>query len=218
MPAITPVARHCVRAKRRRWLAAFFISLIAWELLAWGAARFLVAPADLPRADALVVLSGAADHVERAHWAAELWHQGRAARVLVTNDGTRAGWSESQQRNPYFFERSVEQLQRFGVPFEKIEVLRETVSSTYEEAMHLRQFAEANGLRSILVVTSAYHSRRALWTMRRVLDGSNIGVGLSPAPTGGETPAPSIWWFTVRGWKTVPVEYFKLVYYWMHYR
>lgn len=192
--------------------------LAALSLFAWGAARALIVRAELDRADAVAVLAGADAYVERTQRAAQLWREGRAPRVLLTNDNLRGGWSEAQQRNPMFVERAAEELRREGVPAGGIEVLPEAVSSTYEEALLLREFAVTHGLRSMLVVTSAYHSRRALWTLRRVFRGSGVEIGLDAPPPGRQSPRPATWWLSADGWRVVALEYPKLVYYWLKYR
>ncbi|HEX6625537.1 MAG TPA: YdcF family protein [Pyrinomonadaceae bacterium] len=202
----------------RRALAGVLLLLVAWELLAWGAARALMVRADIERADAVVVLSGSTSYVERARWAARLFREGRAPRVVLTNDGRRGGWSQSEERNPFFVERAVEELSRAGVPRGLIEVLPETVAGTHDEAVLLREYAASKGLRSVCVVTSAYHSRRALWTLRRAFEGSAVEVGLSAPPPGGLTPSPATWWFSASGWQVVAGEYLKFIYYWLYYR
>jgi uncharacterized SAM-binding protein YcdF (DUF218 family) len=207
------------RKKRlRRWLRLLGLSLAIWSLLAWGAARALVVHTELARADALVVLGGSATFMERTQRAAQLYGQGRASKIILTDDGGQSGWSSEQQRNPFFVERAVGELRRMGVPEQAIEVLPETVSSTYEEAMLLRDYAEGRCLHSMLVVTSAYHSRRALWTMRRVFEGSGVEIGLEAVAPGQQTPAPAAWWLRRRGWRMVAGEYLKIAYYWLRYR
>ncbi|HYO92630.1 MAG TPA: YdcF family protein [Pyrinomonadaceae bacterium] len=202
------------KVKVLRFLA---VLLVVWFLLAWIAARSLVVHADLPRADALLVLSGSSNYVERARWAARLYREGRAPLILLTDDGQQGGWSTEEQRNPFFVERAMKELKQSGVPAEKIEVLPGVVSSTYAEALSLREYASGRGLRSVLVVTSAYHSRRALWTMRRVMEGSNTEVGVDAPPAGGESPAPAVWWTNLRGWQMVAGEYPKMLYYHLRY-
>lgn len=201
----------------RSRLLCLLVALLVWELLAWSAASFLVTRSELASADVVVLLSGAEDYQERAQHAAGLWYERRAPRILVTNDGTRGPWSEPAQRNLFFYERSVNELEFDSVPPADIHVLPNVVESTYDEAKAVRAYAEANGIRSILVVTSAYHSRRALWTYRRVFSESQIQIGLSPAAYEGAAKR-AFWWLTISGWKTVPVEYVKLNYYWIHYR
>jgi len=172
----------------------------------------------LPRADAVAVLSGAAAYKERTAYAAELFRAGRAPRIVLTNDNYKGGWSPVEERNPFYYELETAELIRMGVPKERIVVILEPVDGTYEEARVLRRHAESNGLKSMLVVTSAYHSRRAWWTLRKVFSGADLSLGLESVPPGRQTPTPGFWWLQVRGWKEVPPEYLKLAYYWLSIR
>ena len=178
----------------------------------------LIVNAPLPHADAIAVLSGSAAYKERTRYAAQLFKGGYGQRIIVTNDYDQGAWSPVEERNPYYYELEVAELRAAGIPEDKIVVMLERVSGTSDEAALFRRYAETEGLHSILVVTSAYHSRRALWTLRKVFRGSNIVIGLEPVPTGFQTPSPIAWWLRVRGWKTVPVEYVKIVYYWLQFR
>lgn len=197
------------------WLRVALCLLLAWSLFAWGLARFLIVRAELSHADALVVLSGSSTYFERSRKAAQMWKSGRAPRVILTNDNQQGSWSSSKQRNPFFYEYSVAELLAAGVPRERIEVLSEPVSSTDEEALLLRQYALKENLQSLIVVTSSYHSRRALWILRRVFQDTGITIGLEPVPTGQQTPSPLLWWIHPRAWMLIPGEYVKAVYYWV---
>ena len=192
-------------------------ALAAWALGAWAAAGWLVVREELPRADALAVLAGSATYVERARRAAELYREGRAPRVVLTNDGQSGGYSAADDRNPLFVERAARELHAAGVPAEAIEVVPQTVTSTFDEAVQLRAHAEAHGYGALVVVTSAYQSRRALWTLRRVFEGSRVRVGVEPVEPGRQTPRPFTWWLYPLGWQLVPGEYVKLVYYCLFY-
>jgi uncharacterized SAM-binding protein YcdF (DUF218 family) len=211
MATVDTTRRGHVRARRLALFVA--IALAAWPLAAWAAARWLVVGCDLERADAVVVLSGSSTYRERARRAAEIYALGRAPLVVLTNDGQKSGWSVEAQRNPLFFERESEELTRRGVPAERIRVIEGEVASTYEEARRVREFAEANNLRSVIVVTAPYQTRRALWVMRRVSgeDGLRVAVD-APAP-GDESPRAALWWWHALGWRLVPGEYLKLAYY-----
>jgi len=81
---------------------------------------------------------------------------------------------------------------------DKIEIVPGRVVSTHDEAVHLRKYSQEHGLQSILVVTSVYQSRRALWTFRRVFKGSGIVIGLDPLAPGEQSPT-------------------SLIYYWVHH-
>jgi uncharacterized SAM-binding protein YcdF (DUF218 family) len=137
--------------------------------------------------------------------------------VILTNDGQRGGWSSAEQRNPFFVERAAEELRNAGVPAERIEALPQTVVSTREEAIALRDYATANGFKSLIVVTSAYHSRRALWILQRLFESSGIVIGVEPIPPGEQTAHFATWWLYPSGWRDVAGEYAKLAYYHARY-
>ena len=208
------------RLKSRRTLLKVVVILaLAWPLVAWIAAKGLIVSAEeVPHADAIFVLSNTAFLEERSRRAAELFHAGRAPKIVLTNENQISRWSESQQRNLYTHEWEKEELRRVGVSDDKIDVINEPVTSTYSEAVRSLDYAQKHQLKSLLVVTSAYHSRRALWTFRQVFSDSGIAVAVEPVATGQQTPQPISWWFKPSGWKTVATEYPKLVYYWVRYR
>jgi uncharacterized SAM-binding protein YcdF (DUF218 family) len=213
------VIRNSISSTRTRRIFALVIAtLIIWPLLAWLAAHFLIVSSPLPQADAIVVLSGSSTYRERTRHAAEVFKAGRAKLVLLTNDNQKGGWSQEEERNPFYYELERMELELSGVPRQSIEVILDPVTGTYEESILLRQYAEAHGIKSLLVVTSAYHSRRAWWTLRKVFGGSAVSVGLEAVGTGLQTPTPATWWFHINGWRLVPGEYVKFAYYllWLH--
>ncbi len=187
--------------------------MAVWSFLAWSAARLLIVRSEVDHADAIAVLSGSATLAERTGHAAELFKAGHAPTIVLTNDNDRGSWSQTKQRNPFYVESASERLQSLGVSAGKIEIIWQPGSSTHDEALLLREYAETHRLRSLLIVTSPYHSRRALWTFRRVFAGSGVQLGMSPVAIGQQTPAPATWWLHLRGWRMVPAEYVKLVYY-----
>lgn len=177
----------------------------------------MITQAPLDKADAIVVLGGSATYRERSREAARLFFAGHAPRILVTNDNQRGPWSSADQRNLFFYERSVEALEKAGVPSQSIEVLMQPVTSTYDETEVVKAYAQQHGLRSILIVTSAYHSRRALWVFSRVFRDSGVQIGLDAVPPGQQSPPAATWWLSIKGWQQVPTEYVKMVYYKIRY-
>lgn len=211
---------HRSLASRRSKLRIFrtlVLTLLVWPFPAWMAARLLIVSAPVERADAIVLLSGSSSLRERALHVSQLYADGKAPLIILTNDGHRGSWSNAEQRNPFYYEATIRELVLLGVPKERIEVLLQPVASTYEEAMLLRGHFQKPPVTSILIVTSAYHSRRALWTFKRVFAGSNVLVGLESAPPGWQTPSAWTWWLRPRGWQSVLGEYAKLVHYWFRY-
>jgi uncharacterized SAM-binding protein YcdF (DUF218 family) len=200
------------RQTPRVWRFAIFVA-VAWPMLAWLAAEALIVNAEPTNADAMVVLAGSSTCIERTHQAAQLFKDGRAPKIILTNDNQKSGWSAELQTNPLYVQRAASELKSCGVPEEKIEIVPETVSSTREETARVREYAASNGLRSILVVTSAYQVRRARWTFAQMFAGSGVFVSFSSVPPGDQTPRPLTWWLHRRGWRMVAGEYVKLAYY-----
>jgi len=201
-----------IRFTWRRVFVAFLLLAGLW-LVSWLGARWLIVRAPLERADVIVVLSGSATLRERVEHAARLYAEKRAPKILLTTDNRQGGWSRSEQRNLYFHEIAIRQLVRLGVPSENVEVVTPPVDSTWDEATVLRDYAKTHDLRSILIVTSSYHSRRALFTFRNFFADTGTQVGIDPVETGIQTPRPATWWLHQRGWQLVLVEYLKLIYY-----
>lgn len=203
---------------RPRGWKLVLILVLAWPFVAWLAAIALIKTVSLPRADAVVVFSGSSAYIERSRRAAELYKEGRAPRVVLTNDNLRGGWSEVRQINPLFVERAQEELVRAGVPSDSVEVLAEPVAGTHDEAVAVYNYATRKGMHSVLFVTSPYHTRRALWTVQRSFRDSGIAVGVETMENGEQTPGPMTWWLHRRGWSAVALEYPKLIYYYWKYR
>ena len=200
------------KPRLRRILTALVLLLVVWVLLAWVADRALIVKAEIGSADALVVLSGSSSYLERTQKAAELFREGRAPLILLTNDHTRGGWSSKLQTNPYFVERAVDELLKQGVPGERIRIVPGVAESTQSESVIVKEYVAAKGLKSILIITSGYHSRRALRTFRTTFDGTGVAIGLDPSTTGPQTPS-AFWWLRPSGWRDVAGEYVKLIYY-----
>lgn len=206
---------------RKRWSRMWRLVLaliLAWPFVAWFAAVALIKTANLPRADAVVVLSGSSAYVERSRRAAELYREGRAPRILLTNDNLRSGWSEEQQINPLFVERARDELLKGGVPADRVEVLSDAVAGTHDEAVAVRQYAARTGLHSVLFVTSPYHTRRTLWTVQQTFRDTHVEIGVETMDRGQQPLQPMTWWLHRRGWTSVALEYPKLVYYYWKYR
>lgn len=198
---------------------AVLVLLLGWILLAPRLATLLIVEKPLARADAIFVLGGSAAYIERNQKAAALYKQGVAPKILLTNDGIKGGWDKKEQRNPYYVERARRELIGQGVPENAIEILPGTVGGTEDEAKLFAETAREKDLKSVLLVTSAYHTRRTLWTFEKTALKNDLPVeiGIESPPTGQQTPPPFYWWATPTGWHVVAAEYVKIVYYWLFY-
>lgn len=201
-------------------LYIFVITLILiaiWCFIAPSLATYLVVERRFEKADAIIVLSGSSVYKERTQKAAELYKRGVAPLVFITNDGERSGWSQAEQSNITYVELEKRELVAGGVPKNAIVEMPQLVAGTDEEAKAFKFEIEARGLTSVVVVTSAYHSRRSLWTFERILRDKQIEIGIEHAAVGLQTPEPTFWWLRPRGWQMVAGEYVKSAVYWTYY-
>ena len=134
-------------------------------------------------ADAILVLSDDNFYADRATQAAQLFRQGVAPVVVASGRRLRpsAGISELMEHD--LIER--------GVPKEKIERFAQDADNTRDEAIALRRLSMEKGWRSVVVVTSNYHTRRARYIFEKVFP-SGVAVSVASARDGDFDPEH--WW------------------------
>jgi len=151
-------------------------------IMRYGAEAWVV---DEPaaHADALVVLSDDNFYADRATHATELYRQGVAGIVVASGRRLRpnAGLSELMAHD----------LVERGVPKEKIVRFAHDADSTREEAVALAHFVEEHKWKSVVVVTSNYHTRRARYIFRKVFP---AGIAVSVASARDGDFDPQRWW------------------------
>ncbi len=191
------------------------ILAVMWVPLAWFLGQWLVVEKPLEKADAIFVLAGSANYIERNTEAARLYKLGVAPKILLTDDRNKGGWDNEKQRNPYFVERAKWLLLENGVPESSIVILPDQITGTDDEATALGKHLQQNPYRSVLLVTSSFHTRRALWTFAHTVNGMNltieIGVQSSSATDG--MPSCAFWWTNRDGLRITISEYLKFIYY-----
>lgn len=121
-------------------LSAFFLALLLANPL-------LTVRDPVSKADVIVVLGG--DGPSRAAWAAGLWLKGVAPRVLVSGDGD-CYWIREAMINRGVDGRAITTECQSG--------------STWENALFSAPILKQMDARTAVLVTSWYHSRRALAT------------------------------------------------------
>ena len=173
----------------------------------------------IEHADAIVVLGGSADYKKRTDTAANLWKTGAAPKVIITDDGQRGGWDTTLERNPSFAERAVKNLIGRGVAAIDIEVLPTVVASTRDEAELVSNLALDRNYRSVILVTSSFHTRRALWMFQRVATRRDLQItyGIESPDADKSMYFKLFWSLDSRNIRNIPVEIVKLVYYWNVY-
>ncbi len=179
--------RRGTRHRARRRLTIAGIALLVAAPLAVAACRHagvaLVRTVPVSDPDAIVVL---ASH-ERARLAEarRMALRYRRARVLLTtpNHPIETPATKGDGR--------VEWLVQNGVRRDRIHVIPALARNTRDEARTVASELARSGGRQLLIVTSAYHTRRAIAVFRSQLRGAAVSVGIQPAPSGVR---PARWW------------------------
>jgi uncharacterized SAM-binding protein YcdF (DUF218 family) len=137
----------------------------------------------LVRADAILVLSDDNFYADRATRATQLYRQGMAPVVVASGRRLRpyAGIAELMEHD----------LVERGVPKDKIVRVAHDADNTKDEALALAQFSAQRKWRSVIVVTSNYHTRRARYIFTRVFP-AGTAVRVTGAPDGDFDPER--WW------------------------
>jgi uncharacterized SAM-binding protein YcdF (DUF218 family) len=86
------------------------------------------------------------------------------------------------------------------------------VTSTVDEAMALRRyFLKTSMPKSLILVTSWYHTRRTYWIFSKVFDDHNVDLYIKAASI--ETNPTGTWWNSEQGLVAVALEYIKFARY-----
>ena len=147
---------------------------LAAGLLLYHAGGWLVVEDPLEKADAIFVLGGT--RLERPLEAFDLYREGWAPRIMLFRVVSDYGEAELLRRGFEFpLESDVQKdvLRRLGMPEGTVVVLSEE-DSTKEEALEVRTASIANGWKTIIVVTSKQHTRRARLVIARRLADTNV--------------------------------------------
>lgn len=168
-----------------------------------AAGNCLVASSDPEPADAVVVLAG--DYRgARILRAAELVHAGYAPMALVSGPMDIYGVNEA--------DLAIQLAVRRGNPAEYFQPVYRAALSTLEEARGFAIELRQRNMRKVLLVTSNYHSRRAMSIFRSVI-GPEVMIKSVPAPD--RYFRADTWWQNREGQKTLFYEYSKTVAGWL---
>jgi len=162
-------------------LVGFFLLWIIPILCVPPLISYLTIEPTLQRGEALVLMAG--NWRERLPTLIRLYREERAPIILLANDGNLSAWSPMHRRNLYEVEWAKLELLKQEIPAEAIIILPFSLSGTYYDAQHVMDFARDKGLRSLLVVTSGYHTRRTLWSFQRLAGDESIKLGIYPVVT-----------------------------------
>ena len=160
----------------------------------------------IANADVIVVLAGGGP--ERLCYGIKLYKHGLAPELWYTGDKpaeTRSDFMDSEMVLNFAARRDV--------PEGKIRFLPST--STFEDGKAITALMKEEKIKSIIIVTSWYHTRRVANVLRYWLADTNIAVYVSSSTNLPFTP--DNWWRDEEGLVSVVNETIKTALYWRRY-
>jgi uncharacterized SAM-binding protein YcdF (DUF218 family) len=154
------------------------------------------------KADAIVVLAGGSDD-DRYYKALELLRTGYAPRMYLDalGDVKKFGHPETEQAQKFIEESA-------GADVTRVKVCGIMGDSTVAETAAVARCLQADGARRVLLVTSEYHTRRALSIFRKSLPGFEISVAAAPDIRFG------VKWWQHREWAKMTLEEWEKLLFW----
>ncbi|HVO57087.1 MAG TPA: YdcF family protein [Dongiaceae bacterium] len=160
-----------------------FVLYLARHPILRYAGESLVVEDTLERSDAIIILSDDNFYGDRATRAAEVYRQNLAPVVVASGVRLRpfAGIAELMTHD----------LVERGVPRERILPFPQDADNTREEAEALKKLIQEKSWKSVIVVTSNYHTRRARYIVEKIWGG---GVRVEMAAARDADFDPSNWY------------------------
>ena len=183
------------KTSRRIWIAGLVLAALI-ALFAVNAGRILVVDAPQP-ADVIVVLAGETE--QRPKKGLALLDQGLARRVVIDVPAEARIYELTQVQ---IAERYIQNLPESG----SVRVCPIEGLSTRDEAHDVEKCLAGEKADRILIVTSEYHTRRALSIFRHEIHGKSFSV----AAAYGDTEFGVQWWRRREWAKTCLYEWMRL--------
>jgi uncharacterized SAM-binding protein YcdF (DUF218 family) len=217
--AVLPLSlRPEARARGRRWLAiaSIVVAAVAFAYvlrvpILEAIGHYLVVEEPLEPADAIIVPSGS--FPDRILEAVTLYQQGFAPRILLCRERENPAFRRLREMGvgvPHGYDLNRSVAEQLGVPPEALVVINQPPGSTSSEARRVLGYARERDYRTLLVVTSKYHTRRASYIYRH-LAGDTMRFVIRPARE--DAFRPDAWWRNRAMTRRVVIEYQKLLFF-----
>ena len=214
---IEPEGTMARSVTRLKWL--FFALALVYVLISAyhgpilaSLGRYLVVEHSPVKSDLMVCLSG--ENVERGLTAADLYKRGLASKIFVAREIIPDGYEILRGRGvsyPESRDLMVLMLKGLGVPDSAILTGDAPAESTVTEAALVAGVVKENRFRSLMLITSPTHSRRAWLVYKKAMGETGVRIQVIPSPY--STFKAEEWWKNRKDAKQVLLEYQKLVYY-----
>jgi|SRR5688572_4453931 len=193
-----------MRAPRAFAFYAFVALLLAAAvILRWAGPTLVIS---VPPSDPDAILSLASHEWERLPEVAATGRKYPSAIILLTLP------SPATEQNCHRCADRAARLRQAGVDTDRIHILTDAVSNTRDEALASLRYTTQKKTKEIVIITSPYHTRRALATFRRVFAATEVKLAIQPSLA--TSPArPERWWAQPYDRAYVAYEWAAITYY-----
>ena len=192
--------------KKRKIIILLIATVVLMSVIGANLGKFLVQSDKLEKADAIAVFSG--DNGPRTERAVELLKEGYADYLILSGGKVYDDVTMAELMKNHAI--------KLGVDEDKI-LIDDKASTTNENADFTAEIIEEHNFKSVIVVTSDYHTRRSKLAMEKALentliDGEKVSVSVTPSK---EEKFTTKWWTSGNSVLMVISEYLKLAGYWV---
>ena len=205
----------------KKWLVVIIlfsgvivVSISQYRSILTAYAKFFTVNNATPGANVIVVLSGGKD--TRIPHALKLFEEGYAPEILLTDEKKRnIRFSHLFPTNEMIAQVMIEELE-MSVPVSTIQSQKGGATSTFDEAYDLLKLSENKRYRHLILVTDAFHTRRAYHAFQTVFEDTEIKIEMSAASN--EIFNVNNWWTSDQGISAYVLESIKYPVYLMSSR
>lgn len=191
----------------------FYFILSAYRIpLLIKLGNYLIVEHKAEKSDLIVCLAG--EDVERALAVIDAHRQGLAPYIFRAKEVKPDSFDylkEKVRDYPANFDLFKLIMDSFGIPEKVILSTEDRVNSTLDEAKVVHKFVLDRGFKSLILITSLTHSRRAWRTFKKVFKDDDIKI--ISLPSHYQLFNPKDWWTKRKYTKELIFEYQKLIYY-----
>lgn len=197
--------------KQKIW-AIVLVLLVGLGYFIHNAGSFLVRDDKLDPADFIVVLMGSGP--DRMLEAVDLYKAGYSKKIIMVVNHRR-GDELLKSRNvsiPSDPDLNKSVGIQLGVPAGSVDILPYGADSTRDEARCIKRYLHAHPeLKSIIIVSSRYHTKRAGIIFEQILDTGNNRLKIAVCPSRYDTFDEKDWWKSREDVEQILAEYIKLI-------
>jgi len=190
-------------ARAFAFYASVALLLAAAVILRWAGPTLVVS---VPPRDPDAILSLASHEWERLPAVAAIGRKYPSAVILLTLP------SPATEQNCHRCADRPGRLRQAGIDADRIHILTDAVSNTRDEALASLRYATRAKTKEIIIITSPYHTRRALATFRRTFGATDVKLAIQPA-LNWSPASPQRWWRHGYDRAYVTYEWAAILYY-----